>query len=93
LKRETQATVSGADFKTAEDTMQTKIADDHTARADVAWRPRDGWEADAERCAAAGDDALLLGAFPNRFDASMWQWRRRGRSLRVGSATGKVKSR
>jgi antitoxin MazE len=31
-------------------------------------RPRDGWDADAFKCAAAGDDGLLLGDFPNEFD-------------------------
>ena len=37
-------------------------------------KPREGWDADAARCAAAGDDALLLGDFPNAFDEKEWTW-------------------
>ena len=37
-------------------------------------RPREGWAEDAALCAASGDDALLLGDFPNAFDEKEWTW-------------------
>lgn len=37
-------------------------------------KPREGWAEDAALCAASGDDALLIGDFPNAFDEKEWTW-------------------
>ena len=36
--------------------------------------PREGWAEDAARIAAAGDDELVLGDFPNDNDETDWVW-------------------
>ena len=38
-------------------------------------RPRDGWADAAARMAASGDDGLLDGPTPTRFDDAEWEWR------------------
>lgn len=41
----------------------------------AARKPREGWAADAARCAAAGDDELLLpDGMANEFDEKEWTW-------------------
>ena len=36
--------------------------------------PREGWAEAAAAIAAAGDDELVLGDFPNDFDDEEWVW-------------------
>ena len=40
----------------------------------AAARPRAGWSAKARSMTARGDDALLDGPAPTRFDTEDWQW-------------------
>lgn len=58
----------------AGDKIDIRIKDGVIVIERLAKHPREGWAEDAARIAAADDDKLVLGDFPNDNDDVDWVW-------------------